>query len=164
MLPQFNGLSEQDEQILLEAIPQITILIAGADGKYDSDEIEWAKKVTEIRTYASPYEKLNEFYRIVGASYQDDLTHLIQSLPNDLDERQSILKDRLNRINDVLPKMHDQQIAYQLYKDLVSFAKHVAKASGGFLGFGSISKAERDLIGLDMIIPVADPNAEEEEA
>ncbi len=161
MLP-FKGLTESEVKALQEAIPLITVLIAGADGQIDPQEISWSKKVTEIRAYASPFESLKEMYKDVGRTFEDDLAHLIQSLPNDVGRRQAVITDRLSGVNEVLSKLQDPFLSYQVYKDFTSFARHVAKASGGFLGIGSISRAEARLIDLPMVNPIAKPEEEEE--
>ena len=44
MIEKFEQLSENEFAKLKAAVAEITILIAGADGKIDKDEAAWAKK------------------------------------------------------------------------------------------------------------------------
>jgi len=161
MIPQFEGLSEGQVELLYDAIPLITVYIAGADGKIDQEEKEWAEKVTKIRSYAY-HESLQEFYTNLGAVYAGRLDHYISSLPSDVEKRTIAIGEKLSQLNSVLAKL-DVNFAARYYKGLVTFAEHVAKASGGFLGFGSISRAEDKLIGLDMINAIELEEGEEEE-
>ncbi len=139
---------------LKDAISLITILIAGSDGKIDHEETAWAEKLTRIRSYSSP-EKISDFYAEVGKDFSERLTHYIEALPDDRDERNKDISDRLSSLNGIFAKL-DQEKAHHFYLSMTSFAKHVAKASGGFLGFGSISSAEKKWIGLPMIDPIDD--------
>ena len=101
------------------------------------------------RSYASD-ETLQSFYDDVGANFSDILHNLIEELPDNAKERNVILGDRLSKLNDILPKL-DNKIGATLYESYTSFAKHVAKASGGFLRFFSISGVEKEVVDLPMV-------------
>lgn len=135
--------------MLKDAIPQITILIAGADGKISEDETSWAEKVTSIRTYSSP-EEHQEFYREIGGSFQAHLEQMIKELPQDVGARNAKLSELLTRINGVLHKLEPKDAA-RMYKELRSFSDHVARSSGGFLKFWSVSAEEKKWVELPMI-------------
>jgi tellurite resistance protein len=47
----FKPLSENEKSELSDALALITVLIAGADGNFEKEELEWAEKVTHIRSY-----------------------------------------------------------------------------------------------------------------
>ena len=136
--------------ILKSAISEITVLIAGADGNIDDDDISWAKKVTEIRSYKLP-DVLRDLYAQVGTTFSDDLATLIKETAGPSEERNVKLSDQLSRTGPLLQKMENQELAAALHDSYLSFAKHVAKSSGGFLSFGSISGAEKKLLDLKMI-------------
>lgn len=153
MVDGFQSLDERDFTVLKDAIAWITALIAGADGKIDAKETEWAKKLTHIRSYA-PSTELNAFYEEVGKDFGDKLDALIEQLPGSVEESTGILSRKLEQVNDVLPCLHNS-LAYELYDSYMTFAKHVAKVSGGFLGMMSISKEEAALMTLPMITPIA---------
>ncbi len=148
----FQGITEDDQKILQQAIAQITVLIAGADGNIDTNEVDWASKLTTIRSY-SYAEKLQAYYASVGENFEQDLDELLKTLPSDAEGRTKKLSNELEKLNSVFDKM-ENNIAVNLYESYLSFAEHVAKASGGFLRFASISKEEKDLISLSMIHPV----------
>lgn len=158
MITQFSGLNQEEADLMMEAIPLVTVLIAGADGEIDEDEKEWAAKLTKIRSYNHP-EAWNDFYKSVGENYSEKLNKLIESLPSDTEARNNAISEQLARLNDMLPKI-DQNAAYSFYKGLTSFAVHVAKASGGFLRIGAISRAEKKWVELPMITPIAEPEEE----
>jgi len=149
MIQGFEEISRQDFEALKNGISWITILISGADGKIDTDETEWAEKITQIRGYSLPGE-LHHFYQEVGNDFSGKLDKLIAELPNDSESRTKILSESLAELNDVFPKL-ENDLAVDLYNSYLSFAKHVAKSSGGFLGMMSISAAEESLIGLPML-------------
>lgn len=157
MIKGFEPLSETQFKLAKEAIAWITLLIATADGEMDEEEQKWAAKVTKIRGYHNPNE-LTEYYEAVGRDYSAQLSELMAKLPASATERRGILTRKLEQLNDVLPLLKNN-LGHLLLKDYKSFAKHVAKASGGFMGFFSVSKEEASLIDLPMInaIPWEEP-------
>ena len=148
----FGELSPAQYEELKGALGLVTVLIAGADSNIDEQELNWAEKLTSIRSYAKP-EELNAFYEDVEQGFGDKLDALIASLPQDVTERQKVISGRLSGLNDIFPRL-DNSVAHQLYESFTSFAKHIAKASGGFLRFGSVSSAEKEWISLPMIEPI----------
>jgi len=152
MITELEALNKEEQTLMLNTIPLITLLIAYADGELDEQERTWSEKITEIRSYSN-HESLIEYYEKVGDHYQDKLDHMIETLPKDNDQRMAEISKRLSGLNSVLPKL-DQVFAWRFYQGLLSFAKHVAKASGGFLGWSSISSSEEKVMGLEMINPI----------
>ncbi len=146
MIQGFEDLNEQQFETLKNGISLITVLIAGADGEIDESETSWAKKVTEIRSYSLPND-LVHFYKEVGKDFSEKLHDLITRLPRDKEIRNEILQGKIAEINDVLLLL-DNHLAVELYNSYKSFAMHVAKSSGGFLGMMSISAEEEELVSL----------------
>jgi len=159
MTEYFKVLSESEFDQLKDAISLITIYIAGADGEIDSDELAWAEKVTKIRSYNLP-ESLNDFYTEVGNDFHDKLEAYKTQL-SDRNERNNTVEAKLTALNPVLAKLHPK-LGAELYGSYISFAKHVAKASGGFLGFFSIGPEEAALLDLKMLEPIEYIPEEEE--
>jgi len=149
MTEHFNVLSAEEYGSLKDAISLITIYIAAADGEVDEDETQWAEKVTKIRSYNLP-EDLREFYKDVGEDFHDKLEGLRTSLPKAEAERLTLLEEKLSSLNPILAKL-DVKLGAEMYKSFKTFAKHVAKASGGFLGFFSVGPKEAELIKLTML-------------
>ena len=139
-------------ETLRETIAWITILIAGADGEIDATETAWAEKLTKIRSYDIQQE-LAPFYKEVGKDFSDKMSRLLERMPSDKDERRELLSRKIRQVNEILPLL-DNEKAYHLYKSYTSFAHHVAKSSGGFLEFFSVSAEEKKLVDLPMINPV----------
>ena len=158
MVNQLETLTTEDQQILLDAVPLVTVLIAGADGKIDKNEREWAEKLTKIRSYAY-HESLRPYYERLGETFAEKVDGLIDSLPEDTSIRNQEISGRLEKVNAILSKL-DPAYAYHMYKSLTSFANHVARSSGGFLGFGSASKEEKEWLDLPMITPIVKPEEE----
>jgi len=154
----FNNVSNEEYAELRHAIPLITILVAGADGQIDDDELAWAEKVRNIRSYNLP-DKLRDFYQHVGTDYAEILQAIIDNYPKETAARQEKIAVELSSLNSILPKM-TPEYGYELYQSYRSFAKHVAKASGGFLGFGKIGPQEKIWMQLEMITPIEEPNDE----
>lgn len=157
----FESLTDDQFLQLKEALPLITVLVAGADGHIDEQELNWADKLTTIRSYAKP-EELNAFYAEVEGTLESRIHHLIENLPKDISSREEIISGRLSSLNKIFQCL-DNSIAYQLYTSFTSFARHIAKASGGFLRFGSISGKEKQWIDLPMIEPIILEITDEEE-
>ena len=68
----FENLNEEEISLVYDTIPLITLLIGGADGKIEEDEISWGAKITKIRSY-SYHNSLQDFYKKVGETYQEKL-------------------------------------------------------------------------------------------
>ena len=149
MPKELAGLQAEEKQLIFDAIPLVTILIAGADGNIDAKETAWAKKLTKIRGYKET-ETLSSLYKIVGETLDDRLAYFIDQLPGGTKKRTADIITELTKLNDILPKI-DSWYAKLFYEDLVSFAKHVAEASGGFMGMVTINSKESELIDLPMI-------------
>lgn len=145
----FDQLNESDIGILLGAIPRIVILIGKADGDFDQNEKDWAKKLVHIRAFKHP-EVLEGLYETVSDDFDRTLSVLLESYSKDLSSLQNQISSELSAINRILSNL-DVKTAHILYDSLKSFAWHISRASGGFLGFGSISKEEEKWIELPMI-------------
>ena len=150
MIEGFGKLNDAQFQQTKDAIAWITILVGGADGEIDKEEKEWAAKVTKIRSYQYPTSLLMKFYEAVGAEYATKLDDLIENAPKDTKERSELFTRKIEQLNDILPLL-DGNLGHYLSESYRSFAKHVAKASGGFLGFMSIDSEEHKLIDLPML-------------
>jgi len=156
----FENISSEELRILQETVCKVAALIAYADGKVDIDETYWAEKIASIRSYGEPNE-LNEFYTGVDSEFSDAFQNEVDNLPNDTAEARQCLSDDIARANDILPKL-SPKVSYLMYKSYTSFAKHIAKASGGFMGFFSIGSEEAKLIDLPMLHPIDPPKEEED--
>ena len=157
----FSGLSTDQYSQLKGALGYITVLIAGADGDIDEQELNWAEKLTHIRSYAKP-EALNHYYADVEENFSEKLQALIRTLPTEQKERELAVTTHLSGLNSILAIL-ENETAYQIYESFTSFAKHIAKASGGFLRFGSVSAEEKAFISLPMIDPIIREIEDEEE-
>lgn len=158
MTEYFKVLSDAEFDQLKDAVSLITVYIGGADGEFDDEEFEWAEKITKIRSYNLP-ESLATFYEQVGVDFHDKVEDLKKTL-TDVTSRNKYVEEKLTALNPILAKINPK-LGAELYSSYISFAKHVAKASGGFLGFFSIGPKEAELLDLNMITPII---WEEEEA
>ncbi len=148
----FKNISAGEYNQLKDSISLITILIAGADNNIDPKETEWAEKLARIRSYSLP-DELKVFYQDVGENFHDRLHELLGEFSTDVLTRTSQIHTRLEELNPVLEKIHPEQGSI-IYTSFLSFAKHVARASGGFLRFFSISSEEKALLNLEPITPI----------
>ncbi len=151
----FENLSDQEYTILKETLIKVGALIAKADGEVDMDETYWAGKIAHIRTYGEPH-LLNAYYEDVSKNFTKRFEAEVEALPEDAKEAVDALSKDIARVNSVLPKL-SPKVSYLMYNGYKTFAKHIAKASGGVLGFFSIDNSEAKLIDLPMIDPIAKP-------
>lgn len=147
----FAHLSEQEKQLLIDALPYITLLIASADGSIDDKEIQFAEKLAYIRSYLKD-NPLHEIYADAAAIMDQRIKDLLSEAPEEYDQRIAFFSEKLAQLNDVLAKL-DIATASELYKSWRTFALQIAKASGGFLGAFSVTKEEEELAKLPMIKP-----------
>lgn len=159
-----KALSEQLEENTLNqlagALPRIAILIGGADGSFDNDEKSWAQRLVHIRSFSAP-AGLEELYELANAAFSAHMEELLASYPQNTRDRNDQLVLELERVNPILEEL-DAESAWLVYDSLRSFAWHIARASGGFLGMGAINKDEEAWITLPMIHQPEKPSMEEE--
>lgn len=152
MPQELKNLSPEEQHSMFEAIPLITILVAGADGTIHEEELAQGEKITKIRSY-DYHAQLKPYFQKVGENYTERLQQLIKELPDNTEARQEEISQRLSQLNTILPKV-DHSFAKLFYESLLTFAKHVAKASGGVLGMMTINAKEHQVIRLPMLDPV----------
>lgn len=149
MIPEFEPLREDEIEVLLKAPVHVAILIAGADGKIDKSERKEAIEVARNKQSRSR-EQLSEFYKLVGDNFETNFTKLEGELPSGTNERISAITTELRKLNFILPKV-DKKFAVKYHASLKDLAKKIAEASGGVLGYLSVSYEESQLMELKMI-------------
>jgi hypothetical protein len=152
---EFNALNDQDKETVLHAFPLIAIYIAGADGTIDKDELAWSKKLTSIRSFAGRKD-IQVIFDTLDPQFDALMQHYMDALPTDLNEKNTAIAAHLSKLNPILAGF-EPHFGYRLYHNYVTYAEHIAKSSGGILGFGSVNADEDKLMGLDMIHPIAKP-------
>ncbi len=149
MIPEFEDL-EQDEINLMYGAPiMVAILVAGADGKIDKSEIREAISISSMKKIKARKE-LKAYYNEVTQDFEDKLKVGISKYPNDLEDRNKMIEEELKQLNSILPKLN-KKFATRFHESLKDFAKRIAEASGGVLGYMSIGYAESKMIELKMI-------------
>lgn len=149
MIPELKGLSIQEEAQLLHTPGLVTMLVAGADGKFNEDEIADALDLTRWKTrHARP--DLQTFYSEVARRLPAQVAALRKELPETLQERQQQLSDEIEKTNPVMLKL-PKEFAAQFYKSMIELAHHVAESSGGVLGYFNIGYAESKVVDLPML-------------
>lgn len=149
MIPEFEPLREDEIQVMLQAPVYVAILIAGADGKIDKSERREAIEVARSKQSRSR-EQLHELYVKVGEQFEANFNKLIDELPSGTDARISAITTELRKLNFILPKI-DKNFAIKYHASLKDLAKRIAEASGGVLGYLSVSYEESKLMELKMI-------------
>ena len=149
MIPEFDKLSATEIDLMLKAPILACILIAGADGNIDRNEIQGAIELAQKKQKRSKANLL-EFYRYVGEDFEDKLKIVIQSYPLKALQRNPILIDELSNLNKILPKL-DKPFALAFYHSIKEIAQKMAEASGGVLGLNKIGEEEAKYLSLPMI-------------
>ena len=127
----------------------ITALIGASDGKIDAKETEWAEKVVGYREHIGD-EDLFSYYHQVEETFKANLDAILAENVVGSQERVSKATTELEEVSTILAKINNHY-AEKLLTSWKSFALQVAKASGGLLGFGSVSSQEEHLVNLPMI-------------
>lgn len=131
---EIGKLSDKDRETVLRA-PAIVALLAAVsdDGKVSSSEKSEAIRLAHLRTYTSP-EILHNFYRAVDEVFESYFEEELNQLPDNKEDREKRLADRLKDLDEVLPKMN-KVYAKELVISLKSFSRHVFKTNSGFLEY-----------------------------
>lgn len=153
MVEQLKQLTPTEQRQLFDAIPMITVLVAGADDNIDAKELKWAEKITHIRAYGNQIGIVRAYYEYVDAELEASTNRLMNWLSDDPNKREEQLTEELKKLNDIFPKL-DADYAKALYQSFLSFSEHIAKASGGFFRFMTIGPKEEKVVDLPMLTPV----------
>ena len=149
MIPELKNLRDDEIEALLLAPVMVSILIAGADDNIDNNEIKEAIAMAKSKQTRAR-EGLNDYYKLVATDFESNLRKLIHDLPPTAAQRTPVINKELRRLNRILIKL-DKPFATKIYGSLKDMAKHVAEASGGILGYMSVSYEEAKLLELEMI-------------
>ena len=150
MIPEFNLLSSGEIELMHKAPILVCILIAGADGRIDRNEISKAIGLATNRQRAGK-SRLLDFYNEVGEDFEDKLKIVIQGFPVKEKERAPKVINELTQLNDILPKL-DKEFSIEFYNSLKEIAMEIAKSSGGLLGLKtSVGEEEARYLTLSMI-------------
>jgi hypothetical protein len=149
MIPEFDGLREDEIEHLLKAPIYVAVLISGADGMIDDKERKEAVSAAKSKQMRAR-EKLVVYYKEVAVDFELKMVKMIKELPHDKDERNSDITIELKKLNKILPKV-EKVWAIQFVASLKDLAKRIAEASGGVLGYMTVSYDEAKLVELKMI-------------
>ena len=149
MIPEFDKLTEEEINVLHSAPILVSILIAGADNEIDNSEIKKAVSISKDKQKRARASLL-DYYKEIGNNFEDKLKVMIQGFPSSAKDRNPIIIEELEKLNDILPKI-DSHFASEFYESLKDIAKKIAESSGGVLGYMAIGYEESKLIGLNMI-------------
>ncbi|TVR77230.1 MAG: hypothetical protein EA409_12065 [Saprospirales bacterium] len=143
-------LTSKQREKLLEAIPLIAVYVAFADGSLDRKEVDSAKRIANLRRFSPVKEaEIRKYYNEALESFDDRFYRLVAALPEDNDERTQILESRLEEVNTIIQSVNPF-LRHKLIQSFLSFAQHVAKAEGTFLGMGGIGPAQASAMKLKM--------------
>ena len=156
MLKEFTPLTPAEQQAMFDAVPLITILVAGADGDMDEREISEAKRLADIRSYDN-HGRLQAFYEIIDDTMPARIEAMAAELPQDTDARQRAISERLAQLNGILAKLK-LPFGYLYYQSFRSFSRFVAEAHGGFMRFMTVGPEEAKVVDLPMLDAVAKPD------
>ncbi|MBS1490793.1 MAG: hypothetical protein JSS93_09720 [Bacteroidetes bacterium] len=149
MAMSLNRLSEEDQEFLMKAPILVAILIAGADGNIDRNEITEGIKQAK-RSQKSSSTEMMQLYDEISTDFEDKLKIVLQAYPAKGHLRNEAINNELVSINDLWPKL-DPDFAKLYYQSMKDLALSVAQSSGGILGMNSIGSDEAKYINLPMI-------------
>ena len=150
MIRELKNLSRDEMEALIKAPLLVSILIAGADGKIDRNEINSAMESSLEKARRS--NALRAFYENVSEDFEDKLKVIIQSYSSSADKRGKKIAEELTALNPILSKI-DGKLAKEIYDSLLQMALGIAKSSGGIFGLKSIGEEEARYLNLSMIQP-----------
>src|SRR5690606_28021967 len=95
-------------------------------------------------------EVLVHYYEQVRLNFDQQLSQIIAQFPKEAALRQHFIVQELENVNDILSKV-EYNFSVQFYASTKDFAKKIAEASGGVLGYMSVGYEESKLVELPMI-------------
>jgi hypothetical protein len=154
MISDLSSLTAEEQSFMYRVPALVTVLIAGADSNIEKKELMAATKLVRLRDQMGD-EDLMAYYHELSETFEVSIDEVLHAFPGNSASRNKAISVELQQLNDILPKL-DQHFATAFYRSLKSFAKRVAEAAGGILGFASVGMEERHWMELDMI---RDPGA-----
>lgn len=149
MIPEFEVLNAEEIEVMKLTPVYVTILIAGADEKISQKELQEAVMVTKMKQ-SRAREELLGYYKVVSPQFEDNLQHVMDTMPDSTEERSHKVIEELEKLNDILPKL-PKKFSVNFYASMRDLAKKVAEAAGGVFGYMSIDYNEYKLMDLHMI-------------
>lgn len=146
---EFQQITTKEAQLLFKAPALITVLIGAADGRLDGKETSWANKVVNYREHIGDKD-LFSYYHVVEENFTTQLDAILAQEVVGSQDLIARTTTELEKTSAILRQLN-HHYARKLLASWRSFARQVAKASGGFLGIGSVSVQENQLIDLPMI-------------
>jgi hypothetical protein len=140
MIKTFNQLSQEEQEILFTTPAKAAILVGGADEDFNKIERKVAKELTHIKSYTSD-DALKEFYAIVSNRFIRDVDSLMINYPTYAKDRNPLIRKELKAVIPVLDQLGDD-FKNGFQDSVIEIARYVAEASGGVLGFLSVSHQE----------------------
>jgi hypothetical protein len=150
MISLFQDLSEKDQSILTDAPLLVAIWVGIADNHFDKNEQVKAVKTLSIKSFSESPDIAVVYQGITDPASR--LTSIINSMPSDVESMKIAVKNRLLEVKEVLQKM-ENAYALQLFRSFRNVGVHVANASGGMLGLGSMAADEKIALELDFLKP-----------
>ena len=159
MLREFNTLSPEEQQVMFDAIPLITILVGAADNQLDEVELTEAQRLADIRSYNNR-GRLTAYYEIIDKGLTERILELFNGMVNGTAAREKYIVGQLSKLNTILPKLREPY-GYLYYHNFRTFARHIAEAHGGFLRFITVGPKEAKVMDLPMVKPIPKPPEDE---
>jgi uncharacterized protein with von Willebrand factor type A (vWA) domain len=91
-----------------------------------------------------------DYFREVEQDFEDKLKIVLQSLPVDVHQRNSLIVEELTHLNSILPKL-TEKFATEFYNRMRDLAHEVAHSSGGVLGMNKLGDEEEQYVELPML-------------
>ena len=149
MLYQLQKLSAEEQTLVQRSPIWVTLLLSCADHDIDEAEIDRAKEIIHIKSFAVKNDVKN-LYKDLDSHVDEEIDFALKSLSANGKERLAFLEQHIAKLNDIFPKL-DHTYAVQLYNSLKSLAVSVAQSDGGLFGIGRISEEEAKYIELPML-------------
>ncbi len=154
---QLKSLTPAQREQLLDVPLYITIYIGVADGTLDHKEIEWAEHVADFRAQHED-SLLARYWMDVDARFRKRFFEIQTAMGIEPDKPANgtgvmqAVEAWLKEIPSLYPLL-PEGFDIELYESWRSFARHVARASGGLLGFGAITREEeRAILTIESIL------------
>ena len=149
MLYQLQKLSSEEQTSVKRSPIWVTLLVACADYDIQEKEIDRAKEIIYIKSYALQND-LKNLYKELDANIEQEIDQALAAIPAGGNDRIQYLEEKISELNPILGKL-DSTFNKQLYKSLKSVALAVAQSDGGLFGVGRISDEEERYISLPML-------------
>ena len=131
MITQFNGLTEDEKDLVLQAPALVSVMAASDDKVIDKAGKADAIKLAHLKTFTADGLLLS-YYNDAEIDFKKHFEEIVKQFAPFDDVKRGQLQKKIESVKVIIAKLN-KEFALTLYASLSKYAEHVKKAEGSVL-------------------------------